>query len=144
MKLLSKFSAVLTLLFSLCGCVPQTQYAWNNYDSKLYNHYKDPSQKEEFSQALKETVEEAESSNRVPPGIYAEYGFLMYEQGNSLQAIQYYQKEADKWPESRAFMTKMINTAQKRSKAQNANSQPVITPESNAKQVVAEQPEATK
>lgn len=144
MKLLAKFSTVLTLLFSLCGCVPQTQYAWNSYDSKLYNHYKDPSQMEEFSQALKETVEEAESSNRVPPGIYAEYGFLMYEQGNSLQAIQYYQKEADKWPESRAFMTKMINTAQKRSKVQNTSSQPVITPESNTKQAVAEQPGATK
>jgi len=80
----------------------------------------------------------------VPPGIYAEYGFLMYEQGNSLQAIQYYQKEADKWPESRAFMTKMINTAQKRSKVQNTNSPQVITPESNAKQAVAEQQEATK
>ena len=143
MKLLAKYSAVL-MLFSLCGCVPKTQYAWNNYDSKLYNHYKDPSQKEEFSQALKETVEEAESSKSVPPGIYAEYGFLMYEQGNSLQAIQYYQKEADKWPESRAFMTKMINTAQKRSQVQNTNRTPVITPESNATQAVAEQPEATK
>jgi len=143
MKHLIKIAAF-TLLLPLCGCVAQTQYAWNNYDTTLYSHYKDPSQKEEFAQALKETVEEAESSNRVPPGIYAEYGFLMYEQGNSLQAIQYYQKEADKWPESRAFMTKMINTAQKRSKVQNTNSPQVITPESNAKQAVAEQQEATK
>jgi len=143
MKHLIKIAAF-TLLLPLCGCAAQTQYAWNKYDTKLYSHYKDPSQKEEFAQALKETVEEAESSNRVPPGIYAEYGFLMYEQGNSLQAIQYYQKEADKWPESRAFMTKMINTAQKRSKVQNTNSPQVITPESNAKQAVAEQQEATK
>lgn len=144
MKFLAKYSVVLMLLFSICGCVPQTQYAWNNYDKTLYNHYKDPSQKEDFSQTLKETVEEAESSNRVPPGIYAEYGFLMYEQGNSLQAIQYYQKEADKWPESRAFMAKMINTAQKRSKVQNTKGQTVITTESSTKQAVAEQPEATK
>ena len=143
MNLVNKLAGFM-LLLPLCGCVAQTQYSWNNYDKKLYNHYKDPSQKEDFAQALKETVEEAESSNRVPPGIYAEYGFLMYEQGNSLQAIQYYQKEADKWPESRAFMTKMINTAQKRSKAQNASALSVVSPESNAKQAVAAQPEATK
>ena len=144
MKLLAKYFAVITMLFSICGCVPKTQYAWNNYDKKLYNHYNDPSQKDEFIQALKETLEEAESSNNVPPGIYAEYGFLMHEQGNSLQAIQYYQKEADKWPESRAFMNKMIITAQKRSNEQNTNSLPAAIPEVNTKQVVVEQQEATK
>ena len=144
MKSLAKKIAAFALLLPLCGCVAKTQYSWSNYDTKLYSHYKDPSQKKEFAQALKETLEEAESSNRVPPGIYAEYGFLMYEQGNSLQAIQYYQKESDKWPESRPFMAKMISTAQKRSKAQNTSTAPVIIPETSVKQVVTEQPEATK
>lgn len=144
MKLLAKYIAVLASLSSLLGCVAQTHYVWSNYDTKLYSHYKDPSQKEEFYLALKETLDDAESSNCVPPGIYAEYGFLMYEQGNSLQAILYYQKEADKWPESRTFMTKMISVAQKHAKVQDTGSQPVIAIVDDKKQVVTVQPEATK
>jgi hypothetical protein len=141
-KLIVNILAGFILLGSLVGCA-QTHYAWNNYDSKLYDHYKDPSQKEEFAIALKETLADAEASNRVPPGIYAEYGFLLYEQGDSLQAIQYYQKEYDMWPESRVFMSKMINSAQKRIKTQNLSA-PVNTPGADPKQTISVQSEATK
>ena len=108
-------TAVLALLSTSFGCVAPRHYEWGGYDQKLYNHYKDPAQKEEFHNAMKEALLEAEGASKVPPGLYAEFGFLMYEQGNSLEAIRYYQKEADKWPESKFFMQKMINVAEKRS-----------------------------
>jgi len=71
----------------------------------------------------------------------------LYEQGNSLTAIQYYQKEADKWPESRTFMTKMINIAQKRAKKMDDKSkQETIqaVPVENAKQPITTPAEVPK
>lgn len=118
MKLFIKLVTFVSIMFALAGCLPKQRYEWSEYDKKLYSHYKDPAQKEEFVLALKETLDDAESDGRVPPGIFAEYGFVMYEQGNSLEAVKYYQKEADRWPEARPFMTKMIINAQKRSKIQ--------------------------
>ena len=124
----TKYLCVLFLFFSLIGCA-HTRYDWNKYDTKLYKHYKDPSNKEEFIQALKEILDDAESVGKVPPGIYAEYGFVMYEQGNNQQAVLYFQKEADKWPESRAFMTKLIANANNRTKNQKGIIQPSVIPE---------------
>lgn len=117
-----KCVALLICLVILAGCGPKTHYAWNNYDTDLYDYYKDPTKKDEFAQTLKEILEDAEPENRVPPGIYAEYGFLMYEKGDIAQAILYYQKESDKWPESKPLMAKMISTAQKRSAKKEENS----------------------
>jgi hypothetical protein len=110
-----KNAALLVGLMILAGCGgANTRYAWNNYDSELYNHYKVPAQREEFIVAMKEIVTDAEAENKVPPGIYAEYGYLMYEKGDMEQAVIYYQKEASKWPESKFLMEKMIANTQKR------------------------------
>jgi len=144
MNVCAKSFAVLVSLLALSGCAAKTRYVWRDYDTKLYSHYKDPAQKEEFYQALKETLDDAESSGRIPPGIYAEYGYVLYEQGNSSQAILYYQKEADLWPESRFFMTKLINMAKKRNKAQVPPTTPTAAPEADAKQVVTAPPEVSK
>ena len=118
MNLNSKFICILLITVFVSGCGVKYRYEWSDYDKKLYSHYQNPADKEEFAKALKETLDDAVSSNQIPPGIFAEYGFLMQEQGNSLEAIQYYQKEADKWPESKFFMNKMISVAQKLNKKQ--------------------------
>ena len=128
----TKYLCALFLLFSLIGCGAHGRYNWSSYDTKMYRHYKNPAEKEEFVQALKEILDEAEPEGKVPPGIYAEYGFVMYEQGNNQQAILYYQKEANKWPESRAFMNKLITTANNRTKTQKENIKLPIGPEVDA------------
>lgn len=117
----TKYLCVIFLLFSLIGCGAHSRYNWSGYDTKMYNHYKNPSEREKFVQALKEILDYAEPEGKVPPGIYAEYGFVLYEEGNNQQAVLYFQKEADKWPESRAFMTKLIAMANNRTKNQKEN-----------------------
>jgi hypothetical protein len=128
----TKYLCVLFLLFSLIGCGAHSRYNWSGYDTKMYKHYKNPAEREEFVQALKEIMDVAETEGKVPPGVYAEYGFVMYEQGNIQQAVLYYQKEANKWPESRAFMTKLIAIANNRTKNQKENAHPSINPEVDA------------
>ena len=128
----TKYLCVLFLLFSLVGCGAHSRYTWSRYDIKMYKHYKNPAEREEFVQSLKEILDNAEPEGKVPPGIYAEYGFAMYEQGNTQQAILYYQKEANKWPESRVFMNKLITIANNRSKTQKENIKLPIGPEVDA------------
>jgi hypothetical protein len=62
---------------------------------------------------LREVISEGEISGKVPPGVYAELGYLLYEKGSSVEAIIYFQKEYDKWSESQPLMVKMINNAKK-------------------------------
>ena len=141
----TKYLCALVLLFSLIGCGAQSRYNWNSYDTKMYKHYKNPNEREAFIESLKEIIDNAEPNGKVPPGIYAEYGFVMYEQGNNQEAILYYQKEANKWPESRVFMTKLIAIANNRATNQKQNVQRPIGPEVNAgKNVPKPSAEVTK
>jgi hypothetical protein len=100
----------------LAGCAagPSTLYAWGGYDDALYAHYKSPQDREAHVARLKAIVLAAEQGGRkVPPGVYAEYGYALLEEGLSDQAVVYFQKERDLWPESRLFMEKMIRNAQR-------------------------------
>lgn len=101
------------LMLLTVGCAPTSRYAWKNYDQKLYDHYKNPAESDQFVEDLKNTIEEGDESGKVPPGIYAEYGFVLYEKGKIQECLIYFQKEHDKWPESRILMSKMSANAQK-------------------------------
>lgn len=101
--------AAVTLLLPLApGCSARTRYAWGKYDSTLYSHYKNPQDHEAYLERLGEIVREAEAQDRVPPGLYAEYGFALYELGSTREALPYFEKEKSKWPESTVLMEKMI------------------------------------
>lgn len=117
-----KFVSLLLGLVIFTGCGPTTRYTWSSYDVDLYDYYKTPAEKKEFVAAIKEVIDRAEPENKVPPGIYAEYGFLMYENGEIEQAVLYYQKEVNKWPESKFLMEKMIANTQKRQTKKGDNS----------------------
>ena len=95
---------VIIPLLLLTGCATQ-KYNWNGYDDSLYAYYKHPENKEKYIKKLREIITSAEQSNtKVPPGIYAEYGYTFYEGNDYSQAIVYFTKERDAWPESVYFM----------------------------------------
>jgi hypothetical protein len=106
--------AAAALALGLAGCQPKTLYAWNGYDETVYRHYKNPQDREAWVEALKTAILENEQEGRkMPPGLYAEYGYALYEEGAFPQAIVYFQKEKEKWPESRLLMEKMIRNAER-------------------------------
>lgn len=108
-----KLFLFLTLLTALTGCV-QTHYVWDGYDNKLYSYYKTPAESEQFLEAIHEVIQEGDATQKVPPGLYAEYGYLLFERGQFPEAITWFQKERDKWAESRFFMDRMIALANNR------------------------------
>ncbi len=115
------------VLLLTAGCVPATHYTWNNYDDKLYQHYKNPVESELFIEHLKGIIEQGEKTNKVPPGIYAEYGYTLYEKGGFQEAANNFKLERDKWPESKVLMTKMIQIAEKRARKDTSQSKGAVS-----------------
>ena len=103
------------LSFGASGCA-STIYQWNGYDSTLYKHYKHPDQTEIFLQEIKQIVDLAENEKRVPPGMYAEYGYLLYQAQQYGEALIYFKQEQERWPESHVIMKKMIANTEKLAK----------------------------
>jgi hypothetical protein len=111
-------AATVLLATAMQGCATPTHYAWGSYDDTLYSHYKNPQEREKFVENLKKVLLESEQDGRkVPPGINAEYGYALYEEGQYTEAVVYFQKERDLWPESRVLMEKMIRNAQRQKPA---------------------------
>ena len=113
-----RLGAILALATATIGCATsQANYHWGNYDSALYALYQNPQDQKAFVASLKTIILESErSGTKIPPGIYAEYGFALYEEGNTADAVAYFQREMDAWPASRVFMEKMIVNAQRQPK----------------------------
>jgi hypothetical protein len=101
------------------GCAAPSKYNWGGYENSLYQYYKDPTKAGELSTVLMETIQGAEKNHgAVPPGLYAEYGYLLLQQGKAKEAVPYFEKEKAKWPESTYLMNSMINTASSNSRNQ--------------------------
>lgn len=84
-------------------------YGWSGYDYALLKHYKDATGADELATALRKVVVKAEEKGNPPPGLFADFAFALYEAGQVDEAIIYFQKERDTWPESAVFMTSVIN-----------------------------------
>src|SRR5689334_4021944 len=99
---------VLAALLSGCAAANPPLYSWGNYESSIYARYtgNDPAQAQQY---LEEVIQTAKSGNgRVPPGVYADYGMLLYQQGRGAEAVEYFQKEAATFPEAAPLMTKLV------------------------------------
>jgi hypothetical protein len=114
----------------LAACVPQSQYYWGNYSQALYNYYGNPTKVQDYHQALVEVIAEAGPQNRVPPGLYAELGYLELQAGNESGAKDNFLKEKALWPESAAYMDRMIAAIDMPDKGKESTVQPATPSES--------------
>lgn len=109
MEFLSRSFSLVALL-TVTGCT-STLHDWGGYSSELYQYYKSPTQEQQVAlqSELFTIFERAEAKGIAPPpGLYAEYGTLLLENGDSNGAIEYFQKEKTVWPESGKLMDALI------------------------------------
>lgn len=97
---------IAAVLFTLLACTgPRTLYDWGQYEETLFIHFHDPALKEE---ALKKYIAFVEKGGRpehlIAPGLYAEAGTFMLEQGDITSALIFYKMEYEAWPESRPML----------------------------------------
>lgn len=104
---------MVTALLVLSGCATnQSKYEWGSYEKGMYSYYKDPEAAVAWATQLEQTIQIAESGQKtLAPGVYAEYGYLLMQQGKNQDAIIYFQKEKKQWSEAAYFMDVMIKNA---------------------------------
>lgn len=99
----------LAVATSLIGCGGPSLFYWGDFEQGLYERYvtEQPAQADAY---LLETIADAEQQHqKVPPGAFADYGFLLFKRGDRNGAIAYFEKEKKAFPESSALMTKLID-----------------------------------
>lgn len=91
------------------GCGPKQMYTWRGYDDALYAHYKSPQDHAKNIERMQTIVTETEAAGvKMPPGVYAEYGYALLEESRFDESATYFKKEKETWPESAVLMEKMI------------------------------------
>jgi len=99
-------------VFLLCSCTTQKKlYSWNKYQSTSYNYLKNNDDKstEELMKTYKLIIEKQTGTRGVvPPGIYADYGFLLLKANKTSEGKEMLQKEIELYPESKIFIDKIL------------------------------------
>lgn len=102
-------ACALAATLSGCATTGRDNYDWGKYDPAMFAYYKDPTKEADFEAALLAIIQPAGSRHGVvPPGIYAEYGYLRLQQGKPAEAINFFREEEAHWPESQVFMERII------------------------------------
>lgn len=100
----------------LAGCQTAVRplYYWGQYDALTYQSYAKPDKAtaEIQVQLLEEDVQKAAAANLpVHPGLHAQLGFMYSQLGKSDLAHKEFELEKNLFPESAAFMDRLLNPA---------------------------------
>ncbi len=98
--------------FFIISCTPTKPfYYWGTYDVSSYNYLKnndDKSTQELISNYKLITGSQNSIRQVAPPGIYADYGFLLLRTGKIEEGNSMLEKEISLYPESRVFIERVI------------------------------------
>lgn len=96
------------LALSACAQGPGTKYNWGGYSQALYDYHKDATERADYMATLVKIVEKDGPTSKVPPGIFAELGYLKLADGDQQGAIALFEREKAAWPESGTLMDRAI------------------------------------
>ena len=106
----------MVLLLSGCATAPTPLYNYSDYSNCYYQSAKTPSEGTLLN--LQKTMEQAiaeknkSRSGRVPPGMYANLGYLYLKGGQTQKAIELFTMEKTTYPEATHFMDRVIQKAE--------------------------------
>jgi len=104
----------------LAGCAPSEKtFYWGEYSSTLYDLKKNPDDKtlEAHKKELLLIVEQSgKKHKKVPPGVYAEYGYILLRSGSETEGMEFLDKETSLYPESVVFVQRLKSEYSRRKK----------------------------
>jgi len=104
-----KLIFIILLVLIGTGCASNNQlYDWGQYEQTLFVFYHDPAHKEQALNDYLIFVQEHEGNPTLAPGLYAEAGTFLLEQGDVEGAVAFYRMEHDRWPESQPMLGILI------------------------------------
>jgi hypothetical protein len=105
------FTFVALILLSSCS-VNKPLYTWAKYDVASYNYLKnsDEESTEKLLTNYQLIIDKQKGSRKaVPPGVYADYGFILLQNNKVAEGKLMLQKEIELYPESKIFMDRILN-----------------------------------
>lgn len=100
--------AMATALATGCATGNNQLYDWGQYEDTLFVVYHEPELKEQALNNYLTFVREHEGEGTLAPGLYAEAGTFLLEQGDISGAVTFYKMEYEFWPESRPMLGILI------------------------------------
>ena len=101
---------------TITGCAgKKPMYYFGDYSKTYYTYVKKQNDESlsDHKQELERVISESEKEGiPVPPGIYAELGYLNLMGKNTKEAVRLFQVELKLYPESRVLMERLIQKAQ--------------------------------
>lgn len=104
-------SLLLALFVSGCVTPEPPLYRWGNYESLIYNGYKNPGSSDPVSDAAALEEDMARTSAEgmeVPPGVRIHLAYLYFEQGKKGEAQSLLETEKARFPESAVFVDRLM------------------------------------
>jgi len=107
--------SISVMLLTACS-VQKPLYSWGNYQNSSYNYLKNNDDKsiQELIKAYQTIIEKQKGTRGVvPPGIYADYGFLLLQANKTTAGKAMLQKEIALYPESKVFIDRILKMTEK-------------------------------
>ena len=97
---------LLTAGFCLAGCGTPPLYNWGDFQLMIYKNLKNETGAEPQISALEKNLS---GDKPVPPGFYAHLGMLYAETGDLARAVECFNEEKTRFPESAVFMDRLLS-----------------------------------
>jgi hypothetical protein len=110
---------LLCLLLTACVSAPKPLYTWENYQERTYTYIKNETDKslEDLLKTYQVIIDKQKGTRKtVPPGVCADYGYLLYKQGKTQEGLALLNKEVILYPESSVFISRIIKKLQNENK----------------------------
>lgn len=105
-------SVAMVFVVTGCASTPDPLYNYGDYSDSYYSYKKDAGDESalKLQKSIELAIEEAgqSRSGRVPPGMYANIGYLYLKGGDPVKAVDSFRKEKSTYPESAHFMDRII------------------------------------
>jgi hypothetical protein len=100
----------------LLGCSTPTLYSWGHYEEQIYASHVTPGTMSLEAQVaeLEQDYQKARAENkRMPPGFHADLGYRYFQLGKLDQARRELETEKTEFPESAAFVDRLLASLKK-------------------------------
>ena len=105
---MKKYLLILTIsIFAISCSTPKPLYNWKGYDDAVYNYTKTSSKKDaqNLTKVYEKLIKDSGGSRKLPPpGVCADYGFLLIQNGETAKGKELLIKETVYYPESKLFI----------------------------------------
>lgn len=104
---------IFTVILSGCKTTPP-MYMYENYSESFYTLKKESGHESDaqWQSSLESIIIKSNAKAvRVPPGIYANLGYIQLKANNYPKAIEFFEQEKSIYPESIIFMENLIQKA---------------------------------